>query len=90
MDFVTILNQLDERFRLADVFKIRGHHGVECLIHQHFNIAKALNHKRRLFIIDVHNHRQRQGGLKSVLGDQADFGQIFVKLMVTGLVANPF
>ncbi|MPM51626.1 hypothetical protein SDC9_98376 [bioreactor metagenome] len=72
LNLVSLLNQLNEGFGLAYVFKIRRNHGIQRLVNQHLDVAEPLNDQRRFFIINVHDHRQRQGRLEGVLGNQAD------------------
>jgi len=49
-----------------------------------------LDDKRRLAIVDVHDHGQRQGGLEGVLRDQCDLGQVLVVLVGARLRLVPF
>ena len=79
LDGAAILDQLDQRARLADVLEVGRDHRVERLFHQALDIAKALDHQRSLLIVDVDHHRQRQGGLKGILGDQRDLAQVLVE-----------
>ncbi len=70
LDLVAVLHQLDQGARLADVLEIRRDHRVQRLLDQLFDITKALHHQWGFLVVDMDDHRQRQGWLKGVLGDQ--------------------
>ena len=50
--------------------KYADDHRVERLLDQPLDVAEALDDERRLAVVDVHDHRQRQRRLEGVLGDQ--------------------
>ena len=90
LDVAALLDELDQRARLADVLEVGRHHRVERLLHQALDIAETLDHQRRFLVVDVDDHRERQGWLESVLGDQRDLGQVLVKMVRAHLAADPF
>ena len=55
-----------------DVLEVGRDHRVERLLDQALDVAEALHDQRRLHVVDVHHHRERQQRLEGVLGDQAD------------------
>jgi len=67
------MDEFDQGASLSNVFEVRRHHRVEGLLHQFLYIAKALHHERSFLVVDVNDDRKRQGGLKSIFGDQRDF-----------------
>ncbi len=59
LDLIPLLNDLDQRLGLANIFEIGGDHRIQRLIDKHFYIAEPLNDQRRLFVVDMHHDRQR-------------------------------
>jgi hypothetical protein len=81
LDGAAILQQLDQRAGLTDVLEVRRHHRVERLLHQFLDVAEALDHERGLLVVNVDDHRKRQGRLERILGDERDFAQVFIELV---------
>ena len=75
---------------MSDVLEIRRDHGVKRLFDEALDVAEALDDQRRLFVINVNDNRKRQGGLERVLGDQRDFGEVFIEVMRACLAADLF
>jgi hypothetical protein len=71
-----------KRARLPHVLEVGRHHRVERLLDQALHVAEALHHQRRLAVVDVHHHRQRQRRLERVLGDERDLGEVFVEAVL--------
>ncbi len=89
LDVAALLDELDQRARLADVLEVGRHHRVERLLDQPFHVAEALDHQGRLAVVDVHDHRQRQRWLEGVLGDQRDLRQVLVVVVRADLASDP-
>ena len=81
LDLAAVLQELDQRAGLADVLEVGRDHRVERLLDQPLDVAEALDDQRRLAVVDVHHHRQRQGRLEGVLGDQRHLGEVLVELV---------
>ena len=89
LDRAAVLDELDERARLADVLEVRRDHRVERLLDEPLDVAEALDDERRLAVVDVHDDRERERRLEGVLGDQRDLGEVLVEAVRAGLVADP-
>ena len=84
------LQELNECARLTDVLEVSRNHRVEGLFHQFFDITKPLDNERGFLIINVDDHRKRQGRLERILGDERDFGQVLIKFVRANICTNPF
>ena len=74
---------------MPDIFEISRNHRVEGLFHQAFDIAKALDYEWCLLVVNVHDNRKRQVWLKGILGNQRNFGQVFIEMMRADFIADP-
>ena len=90
LDGAAFLQELDQGAGLADVLEVGCHHGVQGLLNQALDIAKALDDQRGFLIINVDDDRERQGWFERIFGDQRDFGQVFIIVMGADFGADPF
>lgn len=74
---------------VPDVLEVGRDHGVERLLDELLHIAEALDDQRRLAVVDMDDHRERQERLEGVLGDQRDLGKVLVELVRANLLAAP-
>src|SRR5262249_39826115 len=59
LDDRALLNELDERARLADVLEVRGDHRIQRLLDEALHVTEALHDERRLAVVDVHHDGER-------------------------------
>ena len=89
LDRVALVQQLQHRLLVGDVAEVGAEHRVERLRDQLLDVAEALDDARRLLVVDVDDHRQRQQRLVGVLGHQVDRAQAFVVAVRLGLAGDP-
>ena len=90
LDFVPLLEQLDEGLRLSDVLEVRGDHRVEGLVDEHLDVPEALDDQGRFAVVDVEDHGQGQGRLEGVFCDEVHLDEVGVVVVDAALVADPF
>jgi hypothetical protein len=73
-----------------DVLEECADHRIEGLLDQLLHIAEALDDHRRLLVVDMHHHRERQRRLERVPGDQRDFRKVLIQLHRADFAAHPF
>ena len=89
LDRVALLQELEHRPLVGHVAEVGREHRVERLGDQLLDVAEPLDDARRLLVVDVHDHRERQRRLVGVLGHQVDRPQALVVAVRLGPAGHP-
>ena len=86
---VAHVQQLKHRLLMRHIAEEGTEHRVERLRDETFHVAEALDHRRRLLVVDMHDHAQREQRFIGILGHQVDRIEAVIVPMRFGFSGDP-